>query len=171
MDRKNVNERWEIMEKVLVAYFSPTGSTAHVAHKIAGATGGDLFEIRPAQPYTAEDLNWHNAQSRSSVEMNDRASRPAIAELPDVSGYDTIFVGFPIWWYTAPHIIWAFAEQAGLSGKTVVTFATSGGSSMGGTTSELSALTPADVNWVDGKVLSAAASDASVASWVESLGL
>lgn len=159
------------MSKALVAYFSATGTTERLAEKVAKATEGDLFEIRPVKPYTSADLNWHDTKSRSSVEMNDRASRPEIAELPDVSGYDTVFIGFPIWWYTAPHIIWAFAEQAGLSGKTVVTFATSGGSSMGGTTSELSSLTPADVNWVDGKVFSAAASDASVASWVESLGL
>lgn len=158
------------MSKALVAYFSATGTTERLAEKVAKATEGDLFEIRPVKPYTSADLNWHDAKSRSSVEMNDRASRPGIAELPDVSCYDTVFIGFPIWWYTAPHIIWAFVEQAGLSSKTVVTFATSGGSSMGGTTSDLQALTPVDVNWIDGKVLNGA-SDAAVAKWVESLGI
>lgn len=158
------------MSKTMVAYFSPTGTTKRLAEKVAKATGGDLFEIRPVEPYTSADLNWNDTKSRSSVEMNDRASRPAIAELPDVAGYDTVFVGFPIWWYTAPHIIWVFVEQAELAGKTVVTFATSGGSSMGGTTADLQALTSADVTWIDGKVLNGA-SDAAVAKWVESLGL
>ena len=154
----------------LVAYFSAPGTTAKAAQALAEAAGADLYEIKPAVPYTSADLNWMDKRSRSSVEMNDRASRPAIAELPDVAGYDTVFVGFPIWWYTAPHIIWVFVEQAELAGKTVVTFATSGGSSMGGTTADLQALTSADVTWIDGKVLNGA-SDAAVAKWVESLGL
>ena len=158
------------MSKVLVTFFSATGTTERLAEKIAKVADGDLFEIRPVEPYTSADLNWHDTKSRSSVEMNDRTSRPEIAELPDVSSYDTVFIGFPIWWYTAPHIIWTFVEQSGLSGKTVVTFATSGGSSMGGTTSDLQALTSVDFTWIDGQVLNGA-SDAAVAKWVESLGL
>ena len=158
------------MEKALVAYFSPTGTTRRLAEKVAKATGGDLFEIRPQKPYTAADLDWQNARSRSSVEMNDGASRPAIAQLPDLAAYDTVFVGFPIWWYTAPHIVWAFAEQADLAGKTVVTFATSGSSPMGSATSDLAALTGDDVRWVNGRVLNGAC-DAAVKSWVSGLNL
>ena len=120
------------MSKILVAYFSASGETARLAKTLAGVTGGDLFEIRPQTAYTAADLDWNNAKSRSSVEMNDPKSRPAMAETPWLAGYDTVFVGFPIWWYQAPRIIETFLESYDFSGKTVIPFATSGGSGMGG---------------------------------------
>ena len=121
------------MRKILVAYFSASGETARLAKTLAGVIGGDLFEIRPQTAYTAADLDWNNAKSRSSVEMNDPKSRPAMAEPPRLAGYDTVFVGFPIWWYQAPRIIQTFLESADFSGKTVIPFATSGGSGMGKT--------------------------------------
>ena len=127
------------MSKILVAFFSASGETARLAKTLAGVTGGDLFEIRPQTAYTAADLDWNNAKSRSSVEMNDPKSRPAMAETPRLAGYDTVFVGFPIWWYQAPRIIQTFLESADFSGKTVIPFATSGGSGMGKTVDELAA--------------------------------
>ena len=121
------------MSKILVAYFSASGETARLAKTLAGVIGGDLFEIRPQTAYTAADLDWNNAQSRRSGEMNDPKSRPALAETPRLAGYDTVFVGFPIWWYVAPTIINTFLEEYDFSGKTVIPFATSGGSGMGKT--------------------------------------
>lgn len=108
---------------ILVAYFSASGETARLAKTIAQATGADLYEIRPAQPYTAADLNWHDNQSRSSVEMKNPACRPAIAGgAPDLTAYDTVFVGFPIWWYQATRIIETFLASCDFSGKRVVPF-------------------------------------------------
>ena len=119
-------------KKVLVAYFSATGTTAKVAERLAAATGADLFEIKPVNPYTAADLDWMNKQSRSSIEMNDSRSRPEIASrLEDMGKYDVIFVGFPVWWYREPSIIDTFMESYDFSGKIMVPFATSGGSSIG----------------------------------------
>ena len=156
---------------MLVAYFSASGRTARLAQTIAQAAQADLYEIRPAQPYTSADLNWHDAHSRSSVEMKDPACRPAIAgDLPDLSRYDTIFVGFPIWWYQAPRIIETFLESYDLSGKTIVPFCTSGGSGMGGE-DILKAACSKDTKWLPGKRLSSRESAASVQKWVESLGL
>lgn len=120
------------MSKKLVAYFSASGTTKKVAERLAKAAGADLFEIRPAIPYTSADLNWMDKKSRSSVEMNDPDSRPEIAEtIPNMVDYDTVFIAFPIWWYVAPHIIHTFVESYDFSGKTLVPFATSGGSGMG----------------------------------------
>ena len=120
------------MSKALVAYFSASGVTARVAENLAKAAGADLYEIKPAVPYTKDDLNWMNKQSRSSVEMRDSSSRPALADTDaDIAAYDTIFVGFPIWWYIAPTIINTFLEAYDFSGKKVVLFATSGGSGFG----------------------------------------
>ena len=104
------------MSKILVAYFSASGETARLAKTLAGVIGGDLFEIRPQTAYTAANLDWNNAKSRSSVEMNDPKSRPAMAETPRLAGYDTVFVGFPIWWYQAPRIIQTILESADFSG-------------------------------------------------------
>ena len=121
--------------KALVAYFSATGTTKGVAERLAGAIGADLFEIVPETPYTEADLDWRNKQSRSSVEMADRASRPAVAgAVTNLADYATVFVGFPIWWYREPSIVDTFVESnaAALAGKTVVPFATSGGSGMCG---------------------------------------
>lgn len=120
------------MVKALVAYFSPTGTTARIAKRIAEAAEADLFEIVPEQPYTEADLDWHDNSSRSSVEMSDGASRPAIAsKVENMGDYDVVYLGFPIWWYIEPRIIDTFLESYDFSGKRVVPFATSGGSGMG----------------------------------------
>lgn len=119
------------MSKKLVAYFSASGVTARKAEQLAKVIGADLYEIAPQEKYTSADLDWTNKQARSTVEMDNPSSRPALKEAhPDVSAYDTVYIGFPIWWYTAPHIINSFLEAADLSGKTIVLFATSGGSSI-----------------------------------------
>ena len=159
------------MSRTLVAYFSASGETAKLAKTVAEATGGDLFEIQPEVAYTSADLNWNDKHSRSTVEMNDAGSRPAIAdEVADMEQYDTVFVGFPIWWYQAPRIIETFLESYNFSGKTVIPFATSGGSGMGKTAEILKASCPGAA--VDtGKRLSSRESAASVRKWVESLGI
>ena len=129
------------MSKTLVAYFSASGVTARVAKNLAGAADADLYEIRPAVPYTSADLNWMDKSSRSSVEMKDKSSRPELADTDaDIASYDRIFVGFPIWWYTAPTIINTFLESYDFSGKTIILFATSGGSGLGKTAKDLEAL-------------------------------
>ena len=126
------------MSRKLVAYFSASGVTAKVAETLAEAIGADIFEIEPKVPYTKADLDWTNRQSRSSIEMNNPASRPAIAGVRDnMADYDTLFVGFPIWWYVAPTIINTFLESYDLTGKTIIPFATSGGSGMGKTNEKL----------------------------------
>lgn len=129
--------RISIMSKRLVAYFSATGTTKKAAIALAEAAGAELYEITPAVPYTAADLNWMDKNSRSSVEMRDHASRPAIEGSIDIREYDTIFLGFPIWWYIAPTIINTFLESYDFSGKTIIPFATSGGSGMGKTVDSL----------------------------------
>lgn len=141
------------MSKKLVAYFSASGVTKRYAERLAQAADADLFEIKPTVPYTDADLNWQNSNSRSSIEMKNPDSRPEIAEkLSDMDKYDTVFVGFPIWWYVAPTIIDTFLESYDFSGKTVVPFATSGGSGMGKTADVLRQVCPAaDIK--DGKVL------------------
>ena len=152
------------MSKKLVAYFSASGTTKKAAERLAKAAGADLFEIRPAIPYTSADLNWMDKKSRSSVEMNDPDSRPEIAEtVPNMADYDTVFIGFPIWWYVAPHIIHTFVESYDFSGKTLVPFATSGGSGMGKTVDELRKLCP-NADWKAGKLVNGA-SDQALAAW------
>ena len=139
--------------KKLVAYFSASGVTKSAAERLAKAAGADLFEIKPAFPYTRADLDWTNKKSRSSVEMNNPASRPEIAEqISNIEDYDTIFIGFPIWWYVAPTIINTFVESYDLSGKTIVPFATSSGSGLGKTAEVLIPLCPY-ANWERGKML------------------
>ncbi len=128
------------MKKALVAYFSASGVTAKLAQRLAEAVGADLFEIAPETPYTKADLNWMNKNSRSSVEMNDRTCRPVMAKAPDVSDYDVVFVGFPVWWYREPSIIDTFMESADFTGKTVVPFCTSGGSGLGNSAQNMQAL-------------------------------
>ena len=131
------------MAKTLVAYFSCSGVTRRVAQQIASVTGGDLFEIAPEVPYTRVDLEWTNKQSRSTIEMNDPACRPAIAgTVDDMGSYSTVFVGFPIWWYTAPTIIKTFLESYDMAGKKIVLFATSGGSGLGDTARTLQKVCP-----------------------------
>ncbi len=154
--------------KKLVAYFSASGVTRSAAERLAKAAGADLFEIKPAVPYTRTDLDWTNKKSRSSVEMNDPDSRPEIAQrLSNIDDYDTIFLGFPIWWYVAPTIIDTFVESCDFSGKTIIPFATSGGSGMGKTEEVLKSLCP-NANWKKGKVLNRI-SDAELENWLDSI--
>lgn len=156
------------MSKKLVAYFSASGITKAVAERLAKAAGADLFEIKPAVPYTRADLDWTNKKSRSSVEMNDQTSRPEIAEtLSHMENYDTVFIGFPIWWYVAPTIINTFVESYDFSGKTIVPFATSGGSGMGKTVEVLKTLYPT-ANWEKGKMLNRV-SDQELITWINGL--
>lgn len=131
------------MTKKLVAYFSATGTTERKAQELARQTGADLCEIKPATPYTAADLNWNDMSSRSSVEMQDATSRPELATIDvAVADYDVIYLGFPIWWYVAPHIINTFLETYDFTGKTIVVWATSGGSGLGKTVQELQPSAP-----------------------------
>ena len=160
------------MKKTLLAYFSASGETARLAKTLAGVTGGDLFEIEPAQKYTSADLNWNDKHSRTTIEMNDEASRPAIAShVADTAQYDTVFVGFPIWWYQASRIIETFLESYDFSGKTIVAFATSGGSGLGRTEALLKPHCAASVKWLPGKRLSSRESVQSVQAWVSRLRL
>ncbi len=159
------------MKKKLVAYFSASGETAKLAKTIAGVVDGDLFEIVPAVPYTAADLDWMDKGSRSTAEMNDDNSRPAIAgKVEDMAQYDTVFVGFPIWWYQAPRIIETFLESYDFAGKTVIPFATSGSSGMGQTDSILKAVCPT-ATWLPGKRMESGESAAAVKKWVSTLNI
>ena len=137
------------MSNVLVAYFSASGVTKNVAEKIANDNGYDIFEIVPEEIYTAEDLDYTNNDSRSTIEMNDKSFRPPIAETCDVSGYDTVVIGFPVWWYTAPTIINTFIESVDLSGKTIKVFCTSGGSGVDKCVSDLQDTYP-ELNFAKG---------------------
>ena len=139
------------MSRILVAYFSASGVTAKVADMLADAVGADIYEIRPEVPYTKADLNWMDKKSRSSIEMNDKTIRPAIANRnAQVDQYETIFLGFPIWWYVAPTIINTFLESYDFSGKKIVLFATSGGSKFGKTVEELKVSVPDSCQIVEG---------------------
>ncbi len=158
------------MNKTLVAYFSASGTTAHVAKELAQAAGADLYEIKSAVPYTKADLNWMDKKSRSSVEMNDKSSRPALADKDaNIAAYDTILLGFPIWWYVAPTIINSFLESYDFSGKKIVLFATSGGSGFGKAAAGLKPSVAADTTIVEGKLLNGAQTAASLKSWVSSV--
>lgn len=153
------------MSKILVAYFSATGTTKRVAERLARVAQADLFEIRPAVPYSSADLDWTNKASRTSKERADESIRPALAvKLADVSAYATVYIGFPIWWYVAPRIIATFLESCDFSGKTIVPFATSGGSGMGRTVAELKRICPA-ARFLSGQVLNGI-SDKGLADWV-----
>lgn len=157
------------MSKKLVAYFSASGVTKRVAEQLAQAAGADLFVIEPAVPYTKADLDWTNKRSRSSVEMNDPSSRPEIAgRLDNMGEYDTIFLGFPIWWYVAPTIINTFLESYDFSGKAIVPFATSGGSGLGKTVDVLKPLCSSRAQWLPGKLLNNATAG-EIAAWLASL--
>ena len=154
--------------KVLVAYFSASGVTAGVAKQLAEVTGGELHQIQPEQPYTDADLDWRDKQSRSTLEMQDKTSRPAIInKLDSISQYDIIFVGFPIWWGTAPTIVNTFMESYDFSGKTVVLFATSGGSGIEQADKDFSEAYP-NVNWKEGKLLNSP-SRQDLEEWVKGL--
>lgn len=147
------NKRDKEHEEGIVAYFSASGVTKSVAQQLFEVTGGTLHEIKPAVAYTDADLDWRNKQSRSSVEMDDKSSRPAITDkLSNMQEYDIIFIGFPIWWYTCPTIINTFMEAYDFTGKTVIPFATSGGSSIDKACEDLKSAYP-NVNWKEGKLL------------------
>ena len=157
------------MSRKLVAYFSASGVTAKLAETLSEAIGADLYAIEPEVPYTKADLNWMNQNSRSSVEMKDPASRPAIAGKRDnMDEYDTIFIGFPIWWYVAPTIINTFLESYDFTGKTIIPFATSGGSGMGKTNEKLQPSCPG-AKLMDGKVWKKNANAAELAAWEKEL--
>ena len=157
------------MNRTLVAYFFASGVTAKLAENLAEAIGADIFEIEPEEPYTRADLDWTNKKSRSTIEMNDPNSRPAVKYIRDnMQDYDTIFVAFPVWWYVAPTIINTFLEGYDLSGKTIIPFATSGGSGMGKTNEKLLPSCKG-AKLIEGKVLSGRASKAELSEWVDSL--
>ena len=157
------------MSKLLVTYFSAGGVTARAARNLAQAVGADLYEIKPAQPYTRADLDWTNKKSRSTVEMTNRDFRPELADKDaPVAGHDTILVGFPIWWGVAPTVVNTFLESYDLSGKTVVPFATSGGSGMGRVTAALAPSCPG-ATVKEGRLLNGSVSPQSLKQWVESL--
>ncbi len=154
-------------DKTLVAYFSATGNTRGVAEKLSNAIGADLFEIVPEQLYSADDLNWQNDASRSSVEMKDAASRPVVAsKIEDMSQYKIVFVGFPIWWGREPSIIDTFMESYDFAGKTVIPFATSGSSDIGNTYENLKKLAP-NANVLPGKRFASDVSVEDLKSWAD----
>ena len=147
------------MSKVLVAYFSASGVTARAAKEAADAVGADLYEIRPAEPYTSADLNWMDQKSRSTIEMNDPSCRPAIAEpLENLAQYDTILIGFPIWWYVEPRIVDTFLESYDFSGKRLIPFATSGGSGIGRAEQSLQRHCPS-ADWKRGRLVNSGAAE------------
>ena len=160
------------MGKTLVAYFSASGVTAKVADKLADALGADIYEIRPETPYTKADLNWMDKRSRSTIEMNDKTIRPAIADQnARIDEYNTIFLGFPIWWYVAPTIINTFLESYDFAGKKIILFATSGGSKFGKTVEELKVSVPDSCEIIEGKLLNGIQTIPSIRKWTESLNL
>ena len=155
----------------LVAYFSASGTTAKAAKALAKAADADLYEIKPAIPFTRADLNWMDKGSRSSVEMNDKNSRPALADTDaPIAGHDLIFLGFPIWWYVAPTIVNTFLESYDFTGKTVVLFATSGGSGLGSTAAALQGSAPG-ARIVSGRMLNGRVSEHELKAWVSGLKL
>ncbi|MBQ9625148.1 MAG: flavodoxin [Clostridia bacterium] len=159
------------MSKKLVAYFSASGVTKEAAQKVSNAANADIYEIEPKVPYTSADLNWLDKKSRSSVEMKDKSFRPEIADKKiDISGYDVIFIGFPIWWYVAPTIINTFLEAHDFSGKKIVLFATSGGSGFGKTVEELKPSCDESASFVDCKLLNRN-SEEQILNWIDGLNL
>ncbi len=155
------------MAKSLVAYFSASGVTANAAQKLAEAAGADLYEIRPAVPYTKADLNWTDSKSRSSVEMKDPASRPEIAgKVENMEEYEVIYLGFPIWWYTVPSIIHTFLESYDMGGKEIILFATSGGSGFGKTAQDLKASVPETTVIREGRMMNGRMDPETVNSWL-----
>ena len=160
------------MGKTLVAYFSASGITAKVADKLADALGADIYEIRPETPYTKADLNWMDKRSRSTIEMNDKTIRPAIADKnARIDEYNTIFLGFPIWWYVAPTIINTFLESYDFSGKKIILFATSGGSKFGKTVEELKLSVPESCEIIEGKLLNGIQTIPGIRKWTDTLDL
>lgn len=160
------------MSKRLVAYFSASGVTKRAAETLAEAAGADIYEIAPEVPYTSADLDWMDKSSRSTAEMKDKTSRPAIKDgNVDIAGYDVLFLGFPIWWYVAPRIINTFLEKYDFSGKKIVLFATSGGSGFGNTAAELKGSVSASARIIEGKLLNGKVSKAELEKWVRDLNV
>ena len=160
------------MSKKLVTYFSATGTTANVASMLADAVGADIHEIRPKFPYSKADLNWMDKQSRSTIEMNNKAFRPEIEHSDlKLEMYDVIFLGFPIWWYVAPTIINTFLESYDFSGKKIVLFATSGGSKFGKTVEELKVSVPTSCEIIEGKLLNGKQTIPTIRAWTETLDI
>lgn len=160
------------MNKKLVAYFSASGVTASAAKELASAANADLYEIKPAVPYTRADLNWQDKNSRSSVEMKDANSRPVLADTDaDIATYDTIFLGFPIWWYVAPTIINTFLESYDFSGKTIVLFATSGGSGLGKNVEKLRPSVSESTTIIEGGLLNGIHGKEAMTAWLDKLRL
>lgn len=156
--------------RVLVAYFSATGTTAAVAEKIAGMTHGELYAIQPEKPYSAADLDWRNKKSRSSVEMENPDARPALhGRKENIAAYDVVFIGYPIWWDLAPRVVNTFLEVHDLAGKTVVPFATSGGSTIANSVAMLRKTYP-NLDWKDGKLLNNS-SETVIRAWLDKLGI
>lgn len=157
------------MAKSLVAYFSASGVTKKAAEKLAKAAGADLFEIKPVTPYTQADLNWMDKKSRSSVEMSNPDSRPEIGtKVEDMAQYDTVYIGFPIWWYTAPTIIKTFLEAYDFSGKKIALFATSGGSGFGKTAKDLTPCVDSSAQFISEKMLNRV-SESELEAWVKTV--
>ncbi|MDE8702298.1 flavodoxin [Adlercreutzia equolifaciens] len=166
-----VQEEPMAANNILIAYFSNTGHTQAVAEKLAAATEADLFRIEPAVPYTEADLDYNDDSARCMRELNDPASRPEITgTVPDWGRYDTVFLGYPIWWSRTPPIMQTFVESYDWAGKTVVPFCTSGSSSLGSSASVLADAAP-EATWLSGQRFAAAASESELASWVEGLGI
>ncbi|MBR3995072.1 MAG: flavodoxin [Clostridia bacterium] len=160
------------MSRKLVAYFSASGVTAKLAEQLSEAIGADLHEIRAKEQYSQADLDWRNDKSRSSIEMKNKTFRPEIVDDKiSISEYDTVFVGFPIWWYVAPTIINTFLESHDFSGKTVVVFATSGSSDFGNTINELKISLPDSTKLIEGKVLNGKYTNKELSNWAESIGV
>ena len=158
--------------KVLVAYFSATGTTKTLAEYAADALGADLYEILPEEPYSSADLDYGNSSSRSSVEMNDPSARPGISgSVEDMAQYDIIFLGYPIWWGEAPRIVDTFMESYDFSGKTIVPFCTSASSGIGSSARNLHDLCAEDVTWLDGSRLGGSTSREDMVEWINGLGL
>ena len=154
---------------ILVAYFSATGTTARAAEKLADVTGGELYAITPVESYTSADLDWNDKQSRSSVEMKDPKSRPALkGKKENIADYDVVFIGYPIWWDLAPRVVNTFIESHNLKGKTVIPFATSGGSTLAGSASALKRSYPS-LNWKEGRLLNPT-DEKTICTWIEKLG-
>ena len=158
------------MNKKLVAYFSASGVTRKVAKDLAEEAGADLYEIKPAEPYSKEDLDWNNKKSRSSLEMNSKVSRPPLADKDaEIEKYDVIFLGFPIWWYTAPRIINTFLESYDFSGRQIILFATSGGSGFGKTKDDLKASISKEAAIMEGGLLNGKQTKESLKAWTTHL--
>lgn len=157
--------------KILVAYFSATNTTEGVAEQIADSLSADIYEIVPEQPYTDDDLDYHDDNSRSTIEMNDSSARPAISgSVEDMEQYSIVFIGYPIWWGEAPRIVSTFMESYDFSGKTIVPFCTSGGSGVGSSATNLEALTNG-ATWLSGTRLNGGSSHETIVEWVNDLGL